>query len=83
MSTLSLSGNQVKEISSITNLNRLYYLFLENNKVKSLGPWPVMTAEATNEFLPFLNLYVKGNPLDRASKKKLDQLQEIGVKVNR
>lgn len=81
--TFSANDNSITSLQPIVNLTNLYWLMIENNKVSDLGSWPVMdTQHATNEFLPFLNLYIKGNPLDGAAKGKLKRLKEIGTKVN-
>jgi internalin A len=83
LSMFSANNNTLTDITPLNNLDRLFYLFLENNKIRDLGTWPDMSnARSTNEFLPFLNLYLKGNPLNSASKKKLNRLKEIGTKVN-
>ncbi len=83
LSSLSASHNSISDLAPIMNLDRLFYLLMENNKIRDLGPWPDLSnARATNEFLPFLNLYLKGNPLNSAAKKKLGKLKEIGTKVN-
>jgi internalin A len=83
LSSFSANNNSISDLSPITNLDHLFYLMAENNKIRDLGPWPDMSnPRSTNEFLPFLNLYLKGNSLNSASKKKLNKLKEIGTKVN-
>ena len=81
LSSLSLNNNQVSDLEPLIKMDRLYFLFLENNKIKELGNWPALEGRATNEFLPFLNLYIKGNPLSRISKKKLDYLKDLGTRI--
>jgi Leucine-rich repeat (LRR) protein len=81
--TLSLNDNEVSDISTLKGLTNLFYLFLENNKIENLGP---LVESASNDkerrFAPFLNLFVKGNPLsDDAKNGQLKALKETGVRV--
>ena len=82
--TLSLSQNQISDVKPLTGLTGLSSLFLEGNKIKDLAPlveWAA--ADKEQRFAPFLNLYLKGNPLSSAAKgKQTSALKEIGVRVN-
>lgn len=83
--SLSLSGNSISDLAPLNGITP-YHLFLENNKIKDLGPLVIMAktdADGEKRFAPFLNLYLKGNPLSSKAKgPQLNQLKEIGVRVN-
>jgi internalin A len=86
LSTLSLNNNSVSTIAPLDGLTGLYFLFLENNKLRDLGPLVQMVKkdnEGEKRFAPFLNLYIKGNPLSAAAKRtQVTALKESGAKVD-
>jgi internalin A len=84
LSSLSLSYNKISDIGPVENLNSLYYLFLENNRIKDLTP--LFNAgkkdnEGEKRFIPFVNIFVAGNPLSGSSKKQLETLKEYGARI--
>lgn len=83
LNSLSLSDNDIKDLSGLRGLNNLFYLFLENNQIEDLGPLVEMcAADKEQRFAPFLNLFLKGNPLsEEARKTQIPKLKEIGVRV--
>ncbi|MEO8427434.1 MAG: leucine-rich repeat domain-containing protein, partial [Verrucomicrobiota bacterium] len=83
LSMLSLSNNMISDLSPLDGLTGLYSLFLENNKIKDLTPLVNMTKkdfEGSKHFAPFLNLYLKGNPVKR---NQLAKLEEFGCRISR
>lgn len=83
--SLSLSGNTISDLGPLNGITP-YHLFLENNRIKDLTPLVIMAktdADGEKRFAPFLNLYIKGNPLSsKAKSTQLSQLKEIGVRLN-
>ena len=80
-----MSGNKISDITPVAELNGLYHLFLENNKIKDITP--LLNAakkdhEGEKRFVPFINIYLAGNPLSGASKKHLATLKEYGARVH-
>mgnify|MGYP001567330598 CR=1 FL=1 len=79
--SLSLSHNSITDIAPLDGLSGLYHLFLEGNKIRDLAPLVNMAkkdAEGEKRFAPFLNLYIKGNPVRR---NQLSALRQFGVRV--
>src|SRR6266496_1022907 len=78
--TLSLSKNAISDLSPLSELPGLYNLFLENNQIRDLSALVVMTKQdKERRFAPFLNVYLKGNPLSSAAKsKQIASLKELG-----
>jgi Leucine-rich repeat (LRR) protein len=83
LNSLHLSNNEISDLSGLNGCNSLYYLFLENNKIEDLAPLVKMVEEDKEKrFAPFLNLYLKGNPLsEKAKGEQLSRLKELGVRV--
>lgn len=85
LSSVSFSRNEISDITPLTSLRAPHFFLLETNKIRDIAP---LYSACTNDdagqrnFAPFLNLYLKGNPLSSESKKRLEQLREIGTKVN-
>jgi internalin A len=82
LSSLSLKNNGLSDIAPLEALNNLYYLFLEGNRIRDLTP--LINAakkdfEGQKRFAPFLNLYLKGNPVKSSQKSRL---KEYGVRLN-
>jgi Leucine-rich repeat (LRR) protein len=83
LSSLSLKNNSIRDISPLVGLNGLYYLFLEGNRIGDLTPLVEMArkdTEGERRFAPYLNLYLKGNPVKRS---QVTKLESYGVRVNR
>jgi Leucine-rich repeat (LRR) protein len=82
--TLSLNQNQIADVKPLSNLAGLYNLFLEENNIRDLSPlveW--VTKDKEQRFAPFLNLYLKGNPLNSTAKKKqLAAMKGVGVRIH-
>src|SRR5947208_7417298 len=82
LSSLSLRLNAIADIASLDGLTNLFYLFLENNKIRDLTPLVKMAQkdfENEKRFAPFLNLYLKGNSTKGSQKA---QLKYYGVRLN-
>jgi Leucine-rich repeat (LRR) protein len=83
LNSLQLNDNEISDLSPLKGCNNLYYLFLENNKIEDLSPLIEM-AEADKErrFAPFLNLFLKGNPLsEKAKTEQIQKLKDLGVRI--
>lgn len=85
MTSLSLSANNISYIEPLNGLNGLYYLFLEGNKIEDLSSLVKMVKEDKEQrFAPYLNLYLKDNPLSAEAKdKQLPAIKEVGVRLNK
>jgi Leucine-rich repeat (LRR) protein len=82
LSSLSLKRNNLTAIEALVSHKHLVYLFLEDNKVRDLSPLirsAQQDVEGEKRFAPFLNLYLKGNPVKGAQKSRL---KDLGVRVN-
>jgi internalin A len=86
LSMLSLNGNQITDLSPIDGLTGLYYLFLERNKIRDLSPLVAMAKKddaGEKRFAPFLNVYLKDNPLSFGARhSQISELKAIGTRVN-
>jgi len=85
LSSLSLSQNKISDTTPLQDLNGLYHLFLDNNKIKDITPLfnaAKKDYEGEKRFVPFINIYVAGNPLSSASKKQLATLKDYGARVH-
>jgi internalin A len=84
LTSVSLSRNQIADISPLASLRAPTWMLLEKNKIKDLTPlYQALTNDnaGPKNFAPFLNLYLSGNPLNRASKKQLELLKPVGTRV--
>jgi len=83
LSMLSLSHNAIADIAPLDGLKGLYHLFLESNKIRDLTPLVKMAkSDKDNSFAPFLNVYLKGNPLSSAARgSQITSLKGCGTKV--
>ena len=83
LNSLQLSQNAIEDLKPLQGLTNLYFLFLENNRIEDLSPLVEMVeADTQKRFSPFLNLFLKGNPLsEKARSEQLPRLKELGVRV--
>ena len=86
LTTLSAGNNEIADLAPLKGLPRLHYLFLENNKVANLGSLIEMAGadyKGPKNFAPFLRLYLRGNPIARATDSSLHfaRLMKYGVRV--
>jgi len=81
--TLSLSKNAISDLGPLRDLPGLYNLFLENNQIRDLSALLAMTKQDKEQrFAPFLNVYLKGNPLSSVAKsKQIASLKELGTRI--
>jgi internalin A len=82
--TLSLSHNVISDLAPLAGLPGLYNLFLEGNQIRDLGPLLEMAKKDQEQrFAPFLNVYLKGNPLSGPAKgKQTAELKKLGTRIN-
>jgi internalin A len=84
LSSLSLSRNQIADVSPLNGLTGLYHLFLEDNRISDLAPLYDMAKkdhDGEKRFAPFINLYLKGNPLKASARTQLNGLKDFGARV--
>lgn len=83
LNSLQLNDNEITDLAPLKGCNNLYYLFLENNKIEDLGPLvEIVEADKERRFAPFLNLFLKGNPLsEKARSEQIPRLKDLGVRV--
>ena len=84
LSSLSLAYNKLTDLSPLTGLDRMQFLFLEGNELQVFGPvYEMVTRDLESEqrFAPFINIYVAGNPLEALGWKQIARLKEKGIKV--
>lgn len=85
LTTLDLRQTGVKDLAPIAKLRNLRLLMLDGNQIKDLGPLvKAARADAENggSFAPFLELYIRNNPLSKnARQKQIETLESLGVKV--
>jgi len=85
LSSVSLSGNQLADVTPLTGLRAPSFLFLEKNRIRDLAPldaWITNDLASTRNFAPYLQLFLKDNPLSSRSKKLAQQWAKDGVRVN-
>jgi len=86
LSSLSLSHNKITDLTPLMGLTGLYYLFLEENDINDLTPLYEMVKkdfEGEKRFSPFINLYLKGNPLKGNARSQLNSLKDFGVRIDK
>jgi internalin A len=85
LSGVSLSGNQIADVSPLTGLRAPTFVFLERNRIMDLAPlnvWLTNDLAGPRNFAPYVQLYLKGNPLSGKSRKLAAQWVKDGVRVN-
>ncbi len=83
--SLNLSHNRIHDVTPLMAQRRLTFTFLHGNQIEDIGPLVEMArADAENEkrFALFWKLYLANNPLNEGSRQKLDELREMGVRLN-
>src|SRR5690606_24348388 len=86
LSTLALRNNKISDLKPLAGLTELRYTFLEGNPLKDLSPLVEMArkdAEGEQRFAPYWNLYLDLESLPEEAKQQVEQLKEIGVRINR
>jgi internalin A len=84
LTTLSLRKNSISDLSPLEPLEQLNMLFLENNQVADLAPLHRMLKkdfEGRKRFAPFLRIWLNGNPLNEDSKKLVEELKQLGCRI--
>ncbi len=82
--SLGLSGNRIQDLGPIRGLKPQSFLFLEDNQIADLGPLvEMMKADLAGEkrFAPYVQVYLKGNPLSEAGKKQVEELKAMKVRI--
>jgi hypothetical protein len=65
-------------------LAELRFLFIDNNKITDLAPLHRMLKkdlEGNKSFAPYISLFVGGNPYSEESKKLLEELKTLKLRV--
>lgn len=82
--SVGLSGNRITDLSPIKGLKPQSFLFLEGNQIADLAPVvEMMKADLAGEkrFAPYVQVYLKGNPLSEAGKKQVEELKALKVRI--
>ncbi len=85
LSSISLSGNQISDVTPLAGLRSPSFIFLEKNRVRDRAPlngWLTNDLGTSRNFAPYLQLFLKDNPLSSRSKKLVQQWAKDGVRVN-
>ena len=83
--SLDLSRNQIADIAPLAKQTETRYLFLDHNKIADLSTLVAAAKKDAegDQRVPFLELYLEGNPLNDAAKtKQLEALKGYGVRVH-
>jgi len=82
--SVGLSGNRITDLTPIKGLKPQSFLFLEGNQIADLAPLvEMMKADLAGEkrFAPYVQVYLKGNPLSEAGQKQVEELKALKVRV--
>lgn len=82
--SVGLSGNKITDLAPLKGLKPQSFLFLEGNQIADLAPLvEMMKADLGGEkrFAPYVQVYLKGNPLSDAGKKQVEELKALKVRV--
>jgi len=85
LSSVSLAGNQIADVTPLTGLRAPSFIFLEKNRVRDLAPlngWITNDLATARNFAPYLQLFLKDNPLSSRSKKLVQEWTKDGVRIN-
>lgn len=85
LSMVSLSRNQIADVAPLGKLRAPTFFLLENNQIQdltALGEACKTDASGPKNFAPFLNLYLKGNPLEPKSRALLEDLKKLGTRIH-
>ena len=86
LSSLGLKANRVADLTPLTGLHELRFTFLEGNPLNDLGPLVDMAQKdisGEQRFAPYWFLYLDVEPLPATAKPQVEQLQKLGVRINR
>jgi internalin A len=78
LSSFSAAGNRITDLSPLKGLDSLSFLFLEQNQIQDLSPLLELLKgdyEGRQLFAPYLNIHLKGNPLNDASKEAMEKFR--------
>ena len=81
---LSLKGNQIVDLSPLEPLAELRFLFIDNNQITDLAPLHRMLKkdlEGNRSFAPYISLFMGGNPYTKESKKLLEELKALKLRM--
>lgn len=83
--SLDLAHNRISDVSPLKSQSHLTFTFLQGNQIRDIRPLVEMAREdvkGEQRFAPYWKLYLARNPLNAESKKMLDELRSIGVRLN-
>jgi len=82
---LRLRNNKVADLSPLSGLADLRFTFLNGNPLGDLAPLVEMAkndVEGEQRFAPYWNLYLDADKLSDSAKGQVEQLKQLGVRVN-
>lgn len=83
--SLDLAHNRISDVSPLKSQLYLTFTFLQGNRISDISPLVEMAradVEGEQRFAPYWKLYLAENPLNAESKKMLQELRSIGVRLN-
>lgn len=84
LNTLNASDNAISDIKAVADLPELRLLILERNRIEHLTPLVEACrkdAAGPRRIVPFLRVYLAGNPLSATGKQQIAELRQLGVRV--
>ena len=83
--SFGLRGNRIKDLTPLQGARPGSFLFLEDNQITDLAPLIAMCKqdlEGEKRFAPYLQIYLRGNPLrSEAAKAQLREMKELKLRV--
>jgi len=79
LSSFSAAGNRITSLAPLKGLENLSFVFLENNQIADLQPLLDSLKsdyEGRQYFAPYVNIYLKGNPLSKKSRAGIDRFKK-------
>ena len=79
LSSFSAAGNRISDLTPLKGLQNLSFLFLEKNQIADLQPLlDSLKAdyEGKQYFAPYVNIYLRGNPLSKAARAAMEQFKK-------